>query len=403
MARVGDFRLLVQFCRDPFQVFAEVSAREQGKRSVSLFGRRIHFLTRHAEAQNILKKETHFHKSGFVFRQIRALTGDNGMVQLPQAQALQLRAELASTLSPQKLRQLRPAFRENFSRVFSAVPGEADHFNLTSALQGLVFRNALSYLIGDDHENWLPLFPIFQELNEVCGERIRSPFGLLGLDFRDSARARRLGRELREKIREALKESDLASDSVAGLLRSRDEAFVLSQLQTLLFAGYETTASSLLFSCDALSRNPGAQREIYAEAAVQADPDRYLNRVSYQHYLKALRDQPPTWTLARNCVADEASLGYLKGDLIFIGVREAQREQPISVDALLAFGGGARICFGLRLALFEAAVVLESLFSQFSLKNEQVFPIAPRATITAQPDRPLFVTLSRLIEVAHAV
>lgn len=172
-----------------------------------------------------------------------------------------------------------------------------------------------------------------------------------------------------------------------------DESFIFDNVQTLMWAGHESTAASISFTLFELSSRPDLQERLQVEVEAVVGPTRELK---YEHLAQlplvsavvdeALRLHPPAiWTnRALQQDAEFDGVTVKKGQLVFIPIRAVHRS-PLNWDApdefrperflnkeavpgsYIPFGSWAsrRICPGFKLAHFE----LKACLAVFALRG----------------------------------
>jgi enediyne biosynthesis protein E7 len=181
------------------------------------------------------------------------------------------------------------------------------------------------------------------------------------------------------------------TDRRVGDRRMRDE------LVTLLLAGHETTASTVGWTLDLVSRHPEVRERLHEEAvAVYGDRRpayEDLRQLRYTHMVleEAMRLYPPVWILPRRAVADDEVGGYHvpAGSEVLICPYILHRHPRYWVDperfdperfdpdvpsnrpryAHLPFGAGPRFCVGNHLGMMEAAFIISTLMRDLRLEN----------------------------------
>jgi cytochrome P450 len=156
---------------------------------------------------------------------------------------------------------------------------------------------------------------------------------------------------------------------------------IAEQLLTLLVAGHETTASSLAWTVERVSRHPGVLSRLTEEA--EGDDNSYRLAVINE----VLRVRPVIAFTGRTVVEEPFDLeGWRlpKRTRILVGIkaihendrfhREADRFDPDRYlgkkpDTYLwiPFGGGMRRCLGAAFAQFEMDIVLRTMLRRFEL------------------------------------
>jgi cytochrome P450 len=187
----------------------------------------------------------------------------------------------------------------------------------------------------------------------------------------------------------------------------RDEE-MRDELLTLLVAGHETTATSLSWAVERLTRNPDKLERLRAE--VLEGREEYLTATIQE----TLRLRPVISIVLRKLTEPveiggyELPAGVSVAPSIYLVHRnpeiypEPQRflperflENPPGTYTWIPFGGGVRRCLGASFAQFEMAVVLKEL-----VKRHQIRPANPkperifRRAITETPRHDTEVVLS---------
>jgi cytochrome P450 len=183
---------------------------------------------------------------------------------------------------------------------------------------------------------------------------------------------------------------------------------IRDELLTLLVAGHETTATSLAWAIERLTRNPDKLERLRAEALDGGDE--YLTATIQE----TLRLRPVISIVLRKLTEPveiggyELPAGVSVAPSIYLVHRnpeiypEPQRflperflETPPGTYTWIPFGGGVRRCLGASFAQFEMAVVLKELVKRHQIrpanpKPERVF----RRAITETPRHDANVILS---------
>ncbi|WP_340097784.1 cytochrome P450 [Salinibaculum salinum] len=188
---------------------------------------------------------------------------------------------------------------------------------------------------------------------------------------------------------------------------------IRDEMMTFLFAGHETTALSLTFTWDLLSRNPGAADRLRAELDETLDGRPTIEDVFELDYTEAvvresMRLYPPAHEIRRQPADDVEIAGYRvpKGALVvlptwvlhrdgrywddpeafrperWLPTNESETDRP--EFAYFPFGGGPRHCIGHRFAMTEAQLVLATLASEWTL-DRQYDDLAVAPAVTLQP------------------
>ena len=197
--------------------------------------------------------------------------------------------------------------------------------------------------------------------------KLRGPLSMIRLALETRKQSKYLRRQIIE-CREAPRPgiiSTLVEESSKGVqLSDRELVAVLIQL---LGAGYETSVHLLTGGVLALLRHPDQLAKLRADSSgASSAVDEVLR------YVSAV--QMTTRYAARD--GDVLGQPISRGDFILVHVGAANADpsefqQPGTFDAgrrpnrHFAFGGGAHVCIGMRLAKLEAEVVFDRLFTRF--------------------------------------
>jgi cytochrome P450 len=200
-----------------------------------------------------------------------------------------------------------------------------------------------------------------------------------------------------------------AEDPETGNRLSDEE--ICDELIIFLFAGHDTTATTLTYALWSLGRHPAYQDRVAAEVA--ALPDRPLTpddipRLGYtvQVIRESLRLCPPAPTGTRMARRDVEVGGYLvpKGTMLVVGRMAVQRDPKLWHDPLrfdpdrfspenfkaldrwqyLPFGGGPRSCIGDHFAMLEVTLALATIIRGVEIDSlDDEFPLALHFTMIA--------------------
>jgi cytochrome P450 len=235
-------------------------------------------------------------------------------------------------------------------------------------------------------------------LDAFSGRRLQALLGLPQIRWTAKARAGWRGQTyLRETLTEVVRDrlraggaEDFLGTLIGALGKGFEpaeaEALAIDNAATFYLAGHETTANAMAWSLFLLSEQPALQDEAAAEAAAAlsagtddaALPDRLplLRRVIEE----ALRLYPPAPRMDRQAVAADRLSEHevAPGDIVSIWPwllhrHEALWDDPDAFDPdrwlpeakaarhrfqYIPFGGGPRLCVGMRFATVEALTVL---------------------------------------------
>ncbi|MYD09989.1 MAG: cytochrome P450 [Chloroflexi bacterium] len=206
--------------------------------------------------------------------------------------------------------------------------------------------------------------------------------------------------------------------------RMSDEQLI-NEAITIIGAGFETTAYTLVFTWLALMQNPAVEDKLYAEVDAALGGRRlrladihaldYTGRV----FKEALRLYPSAWGLSRSTLESVEIGGVVlpRNSTVLVSPWTLGRDprwypNPLRFDpdrylrdnareiphyAYIPLGGGARTCLGSHFAMLEAAIILAAIAQRFRLR-----PLPGSATgaksvaFTLRPDGPMRVELQPL-------
>src|SRR6476469_2373791 len=217
----------------------------------------------------------------------------------------------------------------------------------------------------------------------------------------------RLDELLYQEIRDRKTQSEpLGEDILSLLISARDEAGqpmsdveLRDELMTILFAGHETTATSLSWALYWIHYLPEVREKLLAELnSLGEHPD--LNAIARLPYLNAVCQETlriyPVAMLALNRIVKQpleiAGYRFEPGTLIVPCVYLTHHREDLYPDShqfrperflersftpaeYLPFGGGNRRCIGMAFALYEMKLVLTTLLSQWQLALADNEPI----------------------------
>ncbi|CAO2630221.1 Cytochrome P450 3A13 [Lemmus lemmus] len=197
---------------------------------------------------------------------------------------------------------------------------------------------------------------------------------------------------------------------------------IVAQSIIFIFAGYETTSSSLSFALYLLATHPDVQKKLQDEidaALPNKAPPTYDTLVQME-YLdmvinETLRLYPIAGRLERVCKADVEVNGVLipKGTVVIVPMfvlhkdpkhwpepeefrpeRFSKKNQDnINPYTYLPFGDGPRNCIGMRFALINMKIALVSTLQNFSFQpcKETQIPLKLGTQGLLQPEKPVLL------------
>jgi cytochrome P450 len=249
--------------------------------------------------------------------------------------------------------------------------------------------------------------------------------------YRRFVAAKRALDALVTQVIERVQREDRDADHLlARLIRARgedgqgmSEQQLLDEAVTMLLAGHETTALTLMYSVHLLSAHP-AQRELLRAEVDDVLGGRAAKAADLEHmpYLdavvrEALRLYPPAYAFGREVVEPFELGGYVmpKGAQVITSPYAVHRNPKYWSDptsfkpsrwlegeaqrlpryAFMPFGGGHRICIGSHFAMLEAALLLATLLQHATLDVRPNFTLELSPVVTLRSANGLPVTVQR--------
>ncbi|HEV2062546.1 MAG TPA: cytochrome P450, partial [Solirubrobacteraceae bacterium] len=241
-----------------------------------------------------------------------------------------------------------------------------------------------------------------------------------GSPFRRMQRARaRLDALIFAEIERRRRTGERGEDLLSLLLEARDEegnalddVHVRDEVMTLLFAGHDTTTSTIAFLFYELSRNPEVRERVEAELdAEEAIAREHVGgtRLPYLEMTidETLRKYPPAWVGPRRSRRPFTFAGVQVPGKAFVNYcswashhlphvfpePEAFRPERFEPDArarlpkgaYVPFGGGSRTCIGMRFGQVEVRALAALLASRFRLEVPDGYVLRTRQMPTIGP------------------
>jgi len=238
-------------------------------------------------------------------------------------------------------------------------------------------------------------------------------------------RFRRAFERLQSKAESLLSAADTenSTDMLSALARMQETADlsddeILSQVQTFIFAGHDTTGLALTYALHLLSTHAAVRDQFYTELdTVLGSSQPTLSTVGELEVVErvlqeALRLYPSIHTIPRVTTTDVTMGGYRipagtethlsvwrlgRDDRFwetpteFRPARWAETTPQSKGYAYIPFGAGPRQCIGRRFALLEAKIVLATIGQQYRLEPQSELSVEPQMTTQPADDVPVTV------------
>jgi cytochrome P450 len=358
-----------------------------------------------------------------VFAEMRRIIGAN-LANLPHGPWVSRRRMLQPVFTKQRVSEFG-GHMADAAEMVSAGWAEDSEVDLDAEARKLTLRALGRSVLGldlDDRSDEVSE-PLRIALDYAIGRALRPVRAPIWLPTPARRRARRASAKVHRLAQDIIDDCRVDPNRVAPLARALLEAKdpvtglpltdeeICDELIIFLFAGQDTTATTVAYALWALGRHPEMQDRVAAEAA--ALPDRPLTtddvpRLGYtvQVLRESLRLCPPGPTGTRMANRDLEVGGYRveAGTMLVVGRLAVQRDPTLWEDPLrfdpdrftpekfkdldrwqyLPFGGGPRSCIGDHFAMLEATLALATLLRRTEIHSlEGDFPLALHFTMVA--------------------
>ncbi|OMB93659.1 cytochrome P450 [Mycobacterium colombiense] len=367
-------------------------------------------------------------KTSTVATELRRLLGANLFV-LPHSEWLPRRRTLQPVFTRQRVRQFGGHMAEA-AQIVCAQWRDGAEIDLDAQCRTLTLRALGRSVLGldlDERSDAIaePLRVATSYAVRRALRPLRAPEWMPTPARRRARAAAAAIRELAEEILQACRadpgrEAPLvhaliaATDPETGQSLSDNE--IRDEMIIFLFAGHDTTATTLTYALWALGRHPDLQQRVAAEAAGlpnrQLTPDDVARLGFTVRVLQeALRLCPPGPTGTRMATRDVEVAGYRvkAGTMLAFGRMAVQTDPGLWDDTLrfdpdrfsperadgrdrwqyVPFGGGPRSCIGDHFAMLEATLALATIVRRVEIESlSEEFPLAvPFTMVAAAPIR----------------
>ncbi len=300
---------------------------------------------------------------------------------------------------------------------------------LFTELRSMTLRVVIRALFGTELDAEIPeVADAFVAALEVSNRRIVSPVPyapwLYRLPSPNNLTFRRAEQRLSRTVDTIIDRRSAIVDQPADLLGALIQAqlaeedaisheLLHDEVMTFLLAGFETSATTMTWALDLLSRHPTAWSRLADEVA-EVLGDRTpspadLPRLRYTRAVveETLRLRPALWAIPRMAASEDVVAGYRvpKGDLVVVVPYVTHRHPEFWTDpevfdparflperrrsiarwAYFPFGAGQRQCLGRDFALMEGVLLLAMTSQRFS-QPDGVGPASqPDPYVTLRP------------------
>jgi len=382
--------------------------------------------------QVLVKQHMSFSKNSRFWRQVTALFG-TGLLTSDGALWQRQRKLAAPAFAGQRLLSYAPAMVGAAERTL-ADWRDGQVVDIYPESMVLTLRVASKTLFNSDVDTEVAeMGEAMDQISDEIRARFTRPFLLPdSLPLPGHKRYRR-GIEHVEKVVDRILAQRRSGDPDKGdflsmLMLARDESGepmsdkqLRDEAVTLLLAGHETTALSMSWALLLLSRSLETQDKVAAELdAVVGDRQIREEDLASLPFLEAvvmesMRLYPPVWVIGREAKEDVQirDIKVPRGTSVLVSAWVVQRsarnfEAPTEFRperwagdfrrklpryAYFPFGGGPRICIGMRFAMMETMLILGTLLSRYRMVATNHDPVEKIGSITLRPKNGVWVTL----------
>ena len=372
-------------------------------------------------------------KTSAVSTELRRLLGGNLFV-LPHEEWLPRRRTLQPVFTRQRVEQFGGHMAEAAEKVCGTWR-DGDEIDLDAQCRMLTLRALGRSVLGLDLDERAdaiaePLRVATSYAVSRALRPLRAPAWLPTPARRRARAAAAAVRELADEILQACRaDPDREAPLVQALIAATDpetgkslsDNEIRDEMIIFLFAGHDTTATTLTYALWALGRHPDLQERVRAEVAELGDrqltPDDVPRLAFTVRVLQeALRLCPPGPTGTRMATRDVAVGGFRAeaGTTLAFGRMAVQTDASLWDDPLkfdpdrfspersagrgrwqyLPFGGGPRSCIGDHFAMLEATLAVATIIRRADIRSvEDDFPLAAPFTMVAAAPIPARVRL----------
>ncbi len=230
-------------------------------------------------------------------------------------------------------------------------------------------------------------------------------------------------------IGERRKSGDGRNDILSALLSAEgdpddpiSDVDIRDEIVGMIVAGHETTATTLTWAVEALSRHPNIDRRLRAEVqeVLQGRTPTIGDAADLKYCRMVLQEtmrlRPPVWTVSREALADDQVKGVriAAGTVVMMSPFVVHRHDgywpnPEGFDperfvdgepagaakyAYFPFAGGPRRCVGKHFSMTEMLIALPMLIQNFQLSLIPGHPVEMQPMITLRPRHGLWMLVS---------
>ncbi|MDZ4762548.1 MAG: cytochrome P450 [Alphaproteobacteria bacterium] len=431
-------RGLLGMVRNPLTVWPRAMYREP-YHGVRWLGKTTHYLRTPEHMKAVLLDEADsFAKSSFQLRLLRPATGDGLLTTEGEHWRFQRRAA-SPAFRIDALRALVPTFssaaQAAADRMKSTAPGAL--VNVMDEMQRTTLDVIVETILGGRDPGFrheVVAQAVSDYVDSLGHPDVLDILGLPGWvprprDSKGPRAAAALKQAAVDAINRRRASGDTRHDLLALLLAARDpetgkglsDDELRDNVVTFIGAGHETTALTLTYTLYLIANAPEIQERLLTEAQAACGDrpvdSKMIDAMPFHEQVikEAMRLYPPVSLIDRVALRDVkvGDIEVKKGEIVLLMVYAMHRHEmlwtrPEAFDPdrfsearsqgrhrfqYMPFGGGQRICIGMKFAYMEAVAILATLVRELKILPNPAHTVTPNIRSTLRPDggMPLFV------------
>lgn len=424
------FGALSSFKKDTLKLLMEMQNRYGGIVRMKMGPYLVHQITRPEHVKHVLQNNAANYERGRFYRGFNLFFG-RGMLTTDGAEWKTRRAVSQPFFNRTKLRARSSVITTTVDELLDKWEGAAEsgeHIDVTDDMMwlamGVLGRLLYGVDLRDYAERLMPAVRFSLKAMILTGEvKQMLPKWVPTRYQRDLRRYQGVLNGVMDEIIELHRQGRGSPDSVVAALldathqvtgRPFTQQQIRAELKTLFLAGHETTGCALTWTLYAIAKYPEVRRKLTAQLQSVLDgrvpTAEDLPRLPYLRQIvdETLRMYPPIWLFPRDAVAEDNIDGYRipAGSTILVPTYAAHHnkdswEDPEAFDPerfcpvsgktgrdrydYFPFGGGARKCIGMDLALLEIQLAVAMIIQRYHPSLVAGHPVTPGALVSLRP------------------
>jgi cytochrome P450 len=435
------FGALSSFKKDTLKLLVELQRQYGGISRVKMGPYQVHQITAPEHVKHVLQNNSRNYSRGRFYQGFKLFFG-YGMLTTDGEEWKTRRAVSQPFFHRAKLRAGAPTITDTVSELLDRWSGPAERgepVDVTSDMMWLAMGVLGRLLYGVDLRDYadrlIPVVRFSLKAMILTGEvRQMLPRWIPTKYQRQLKHNQRVLNGVMDEIIELHRRGEGGEDSVVtALLRATHgvtgkpftNGQMRAELKTLFLAGHETTGCALTWTLYAVAQHADVRRKLMRELTEvldgRAPTAEDLPNLPYLRQVvdESLRMYPPIWLFPRDAIADDEIGGYHipAGTTVLIPPYAAHHnaatwENPEAFDPerfcpahrardrydYFPFGGGARKCIGMDLALLEIQLAVAMITQRYRLDLVAGNPVTPGALVSLRPLPQVLMSVNPIAE-----